>query len=102
MLKSQEPDRVRPNVVVTKGIQVNDGLHMDGTGIMIRFTSASFFLLDQMGLRFKAFGHELWSDPNNTGTLILERPDGSSWRWSRRYGRWREDKDGNITDGWMG
>jgi hypothetical protein len=70
-----------------------------GFRIEVPFTTASF-LLDEMGIRFKAFGYELWTDPNN-GNLILERPDGSSWRWSRRYGRWREDKDGNITDGWV-
>ena len=73
---------------------------MDGRGVSIRFTDASFFQLDEMGLRFKAFGYELWTDPNN-GNRILERPDGSSWRGSRRYGRWREDKEGNITEGWV-
>jgi hypothetical protein len=34
--------------------------------------------------------------------LIVDRPDGSAWHWTREFGRWTVRDDGSIVDGWQG
>jgi hypothetical protein len=58
------------------------------------------FTLDDLGLLFNAFGPTLcWLRGDNK--LIVDRPDGSSWNWTREFGRWTEPVCGDILDGWV-
>jgi hypothetical protein len=58
------------------------------------------FTLDDFGLLFTAFGHTAcWLRGDKK--LIVDRPDGSAWCWTREFGRWTDPVNGDIMDGWV-
>ena len=63
--------------------------------------STTRLTLDHLGLLFSAFGHTVcWMRGENK--LIVDRPDGSAWFWSKEHGRWTEPGTGrDIVDGWQ-
>jgi hypothetical protein len=59
------------------------------------------FTLDDLSLLFGAFGHTVcWMRGDRE--LIIDRPDGSAWCWSKKHGRWTVRMDGDIVEGWQG
>jgi hypothetical protein len=57
------------------------------------------FELDDIALVFHAFKHTACWLRGQPGELIVDRPDGSAWRWSKEHGRWTVRDDGSIVDG---
>jgi hypothetical protein len=58
------------------------------------------FEIDDIALVFHAFRHTVcWLRGDNK--LIVDRPDGSAWCWTREFGRWTVRDDGSIVDGWI-
>jgi hypothetical protein len=67
--------------------------------------STNRFTSDDLGLLFNAFGHTVcWMRGvrgQDSGELIIDRPNGGSWHWKRGLGRWTVRKGGDILDGWV-
>jgi hypothetical protein len=69
--------------------------------ISIRKGRTYLTLYSSGGLEGAARGYEvIWSPRDTVQPFILSRPDGSSWHWSRKYGRWTQ-KGEDILDGWQ-
>ena len=63
------------------------------------------FTYDDLGLLFNAFGHTVcWMRGvrgQDSGELIIDRPNGDSWHWTKKHRRWTVMGDGDILDGWQ-
>jgi hypothetical protein len=68
------------------------------------------FLFDG-DLIIRAFGHVAgWLNESRSTAdghrvfykeLMIEHPDGRTWHWTRKHGRWTTRDDGSIVDGWQ-
>jgi hypothetical protein len=58
------------------------------------------FEIDAVSFVLHAFRHTAcWLREDNK--LIVDRPDGSAWCWTREFGRWTVMNSGDIVDGWV-
>ena len=61
------------------------------------------FEIDLWAFVIHALGHTAcWVRGDNK--LIVDRPDGSAWLWSKEHGRWTEPPPGDggdVRDGWV-
>jgi hypothetical protein len=75
----------------------------NGEGFAIMELRTKHFEIDDIAIVFHAAGHTAcWLRGDNK--LIVDRPDGSAWCWTKEFGRWTEpgnNGDGPFLDGWQ-